>query len=246
MGLFKRRSDEKPQNQPLPEAQSGISEIALLRRMLSHNVRMPMAVISGYGDLLKKGLLNESEKEKCIENICENIFYMNQVLKIVLDDENDSSINPGSVDVVETAWKLKNYVKDIASKIPIEITINSSRPQMYAWTETIPLMKVFYQLFDNAFKYLGPGNSIQISIYDVDDNNLMIVFRDDGPGVPKEALPQLFDQGFRAPGSEKRPGTGFGLYNVKTTIEQYHGTVTATGDIDKGLSVVIMIPTKGQ
>lgn len=246
MGLFRRRKKaENERNNPVSvPADNGISEVVLLRRMLSHNVRMPMAVISGYGDLLKQGLLNENEKEKCIENICENIFYMNQILKVVLDDENSGVNNPGRVDVVETARKIKNYVRDIAAKIPIEITITSTRPQMFAWTETIPLMKVFYQLYDNAFKYLGPGNSININIYEVDENNLMIVFRDDGPGVAREILPQLFDQGFRAPGSERKPGTGFGLYNVKNTIEQYKGTVTATGDKNKGLSIVIMLPTK--
>lgn len=243
MSLLDRFKKKKNPVSPYPTIKNGESdEIVLLKRMLSHNVRMPMAVISGYGELLKKGLLNDDEKEKCVMNICDNIFYMNQILKVLLDEENEVAVKPGLVNIVEIAEKMNNYVRDIAAKIPIKIEIEAAKPQMYIWAETIPLMKVFYLLFDNAFKYLSPGNNVQIRIHPVGEDQIMVVFRDDGPGVSSKDIPHLFDEGYRAGNVKGKAGTGYGLFNVKNTVEAYRGSISASGDINKGLSIVMLFP----
>ena len=49
-----------------------ITDVNWIKRMLSHNMRMPMPVTPGYGKLLKQGLLTPAELEEVIENICES------------------------------------------------------------------------------------------------------------------------------------------------------------------------------
>lgn len=63
-----------------------ISDFNWMKRMLSHNVRMPSAVISGYGELLRQELLTPEEQKKAILDICENITYINDLLCLVLED----------------------------------------------------------------------------------------------------------------------------------------------------------------
>ena len=70
-------------------------------------------------------------------------------------------------------------------------------------------MKIFYQLFENAFKYVSPGGKIQILIYPVEDEQIMIVFKDNGNGLSKEDIPHLFEQGFRGKNSINKSTTGF-------------------------------------
>lgn len=238
-GLIKNRKNREKKS---VEENREAEDIVLMKRMISHNVRMPMAVISGYGELLRQGLLSEAEKEKCILNICENISYMNQIFKVLLDDESGAVISPGPVDVVELVYKMKNYVRDIASKIPININIEAAKPQLFIRAETIPVMKILYQLFDNAFKYLQNGNTVQIRLHPVGDDQVMIVFKDDGPGVEKADLTRIFEEGYRGKNKNGKPGNGFGLYNVKRTVEAYNGTVSASGDSGKGFSIVMMFP----
>ena len=64
-----------------------ITDVNWIKRMLSHNMRMPMSVITGYGELMKQGLLSFDEMEEVISNICDNINYMNSLLKVVIDDK---------------------------------------------------------------------------------------------------------------------------------------------------------------
>ncbi|MBR2852330.1 MAG: hypothetical protein IKB91_08100, partial [Anaerotignum sp.] len=66
-----------------------ISDMNWMKRMLSHNVRMPMSIITGYGELLRQGLLSPEEQQGIIRDICDNINYMNDVLKVVLDEAED-------------------------------------------------------------------------------------------------------------------------------------------------------------
>jgi signal transduction histidine kinase len=218
------------------------SGVILMKRMVSHNVRMPMSVIRGYGELLKRGLLSEEEKENCISVICENITYMNQCLSMVFDEDRDNHIQEEIVDLVELSCKMKSYVEDIAKKIPIHIDVPSGKQPLCIKADTIQIMKIYYQLFENAFKYVPKGGRIQILVYPVEGNQIMVVFKDNGNGLSKEEMPYLFNHGFRGGNSVNKPGNGFGLYTVKQLVEQYNGTISISGGDGNGFSVVMMFP----
>lgn len=224
------------------EKEDTTSGVILMKRMVSHNVRMPMSVIRGYGELLKKGLLSEEEKESCISVICENITYMNQCISMVFDEDSENSMQEEIVDLVELSRKMKSYVEDIARKIPIYIDVPSGKQPLCIKADTIQIMKIFYQLFENAFKYVPSGGRIQIFVYPVEENQIMVVFKDNGNGLPQEEMPYLFEHGFRGGNSINKPGNGFGLYNVKQIVEQYNGTISISGGDGNGFSIVMMFP----
>ena len=68
-----------------------ISDFNWMKRMLSHNVRMPSAVISGYGELLRQELLTPEEQKKAILDICENIIKTRGGASICKDPGNGGS-----------------------------------------------------------------------------------------------------------------------------------------------------------
>lgn len=216
------------------------SGVTLMKRMVSHNVRMPMSVITGYGELLKRGLLSEEEKENCIRVVCENITYMNQCLSMVFDEDSEQQMQEENVDLVELSQKMKSYVNDIARKIPISIEVPMSTQPLCIKAETIQIMKIFYQLFENAFKYVPPGGKIQLLVYPVEENQIMVVFKDDGKSLPKEEISNLCKQGYRGKNSANKPGNGFGLYNVKQIVERYGGTMSVSGGGENGFSVMMI------
>ena len=217
-------------------------DIVWLRRMLSHNVRMPMAVISGYGELLRQGLLSDEEKVTCIQSICENITYMNQILSIIFGDDKSDLKNLERVDVVKLAHQMVGYVEEMARKNRISISIWEQEPELYIQAEPIPVMRIFYHLFENAFKYLKAGDEVQIRIYPVGDDEVLIVFRDNGPGMKKEEIRRIFERDFRGSNSAGMQGGGFGMYDLKRTMEAYGGQVEASSQEGKGLSVLVVFP----
>lgn len=219
------------------------SDLNWLRRMLSHNVRMPMAVITGYGELLRQGLLSAEEQGNVIDCICENILYMNDVLKVVLGEEDETdALSLEAVDIAALVRRVAEFVQEVAKKVPVNISVMTEKPRMLIRAESIPVMRVFYQLFENAFKYLESGNSIQIQVYAVDKEQVLVIFKDNGRGLPEKDVKRLFQQGFRGENSKGKAGSGYGLYDVQQTMERYGGSVQISSREHAGFTVFLTFP----
>lgn len=219
------------------------SDLNWLRRMLSHNVRMPMSVITGYGELLRHGLLSAEEQTDAIDCICENILYMNDVLKVVLGEEDDADLqSPEAVDVAALVQRVARFVHEVAKKCHVDISVYTEKPCMLIRAGAIPVMRVFYQLFENAFKYLEMGDAIQIQVLSAGADQVLVVFKDNGKGIAEKDVKRVFQQGFRGENSKGKAGSGYGLYDVKQIMERYEGSVKIFSRENGGFSVFLTFP----
>lgn len=111
-------------------------------------------------------------------------------------------------------------------------------------TRAVPdlLRRAVGNLFRNALVH-APDCVLEVSATRVEDS-LVLVISDNGPGVPAESLPRLFEPFYRVDTSRAREtgGTGLGLSIVKTCVENCGGSVTARNRDPHGLSVVIELP----
>ncbi len=219
-----------------------MTDIIWLKRMLVHNVRMPMSIIKGYGDLLRQGLLSETEKKEAIQNICDNITYMDEVLRVLLDEERELQEAMEKVNIAEVLQQTAKYVSEVARKIPLKISLRVEEPQMFIHGELIAVMRLFYHLFENAVKYLSRGDTISVHAYAVKDEQVLIVFKDNGKGMAEEEVKHIFEKGFRGSNSKGKPGSGYGLYDVKQIVEHSGGTVEVSSRPGMGFSVFLMFP----
>ena len=219
-----------------------ITDVNWIKRMLSHNMRMPMSVITGYGELIKQGLLSKDEQEEVIGNICENINYMNGLLKIVLDDYSEDNTELEAVDVVALVKRTSNYVREIARKMSVKIKVISQQEKMLIHAEQIPMMRAFYHLFENAMKYSEGGDTISIKIYYVEKGQVLLVFKDNGRGITEIETERVLEEGFRGSNSSSKKGSGYGLYDVKNIVERYDGTVEISSRENGGFSVYMLFP----
>lgn len=215
-----------------------ISDNNWIKRMLSHNVRMPMSIITGYGELLRQGLLTAEEQQDIIDNICDNIHYMNDVLKVVLDESKEPE-DTEKVNLTEILHRTTLFVNEVARKIPVSISIRTEAPEMYIEASPISVMRVLYHLFENALKYLPPGGNISINAYSAGEH-ILVVFKDDGRGVSGKETKRLFEKGFRGQNSKGKAGSGYGLYEVKQLMEQNNGTVEISSREEGGFSVYLI------
>jgi signal transduction histidine kinase len=93
-------------------------------------------------------------------------------------------------------------------------------------------------LLDNAAKFSGPGARIEVRL--AADGRLTV--RDDGPGVPEEALPRVFSRFYRADEARALPGSGLGLAIVKQTADSHGGTVSLRNAPDGGTIAELALP----
>lgn len=245
------QSQEQSQEQlkgQLVERSSALTEAAQeliwMRRMISHNVRMPMSIIRGYGDVLRQNLLSEEDKQQAIGSICENIMYLDQIINVLFDG---NEMNDGAESVVtrinisDVIQKTVGYVKEIARKKQIAIHLKLESDTMYIDAELTPIMRIFYQILENAFKYLETGNAITLLVHTAGDE-VLIVYKDDGNGMNQEEVSKVFERGFRGGNGQGKHGTGIGLYDVAEIVKRYHGVIEGTSRQGEGFSIYIRFP----
>ena len=108
------------------------------------------------------------------------------------------------------------------------------------------LFRALANLIRNALRYADPAGPIIITAERKDDT-VIIGVADEGPGIPEESLPQVFDPFFRGEPSRSRAtgGTGLGLAIVKACVEACRGTVSAKNRKPRGLEVLmtLSVPT---
>ncbi|MCI0772913.1 MAG: GAF domain-containing protein [Chloroflexi bacterium] len=100
------------------------------------------------------------------------------------------------------------------------------------------LNSVMSNLLSNAIKYTDPGGLIEVTVR-WDDDEITISVKDNGPGIPEEELPRVFEHLFRGRAAVRDPnnpvdGTGLGLALAKTVIEQHGGRLWVESEEDKG------------
>ena len=103
--------------------------------------------------------------------------------------------------------------------------------------------QALFNLLDNAAKYAPGGSRIEVVARRV-GARIEIAVQDEGPGLPPEALPRLFDKFYRADrGDRTRAGTGLGLAIARGFVEVQGGTLAARNRADRtGAAFVVSFP----
>lgn len=103
------------------------------------------------------------------------------------------------------------------------------------------LKRVFTNLVENAIKY---GTPPTLDLAPQKDGSLIVYIRDRGPGIPKEALPRVFDPYFRVDGSRNRQtgGVGLGLTSAQAIVRSHGGDIVMENREGGGLEVRVLLP----
>ncbi len=95
----------------------------------------------------------------------------------------------------------------------------------------------------NAFKYAPAERPITALVEQADLQFVRVVVRDEGPGIPLEAQPHLWEKGYRVPGSSQgREGLGLGLFICRMLIERQGGTVGVDSSPGYGAAFWLTLP----
>ena len=106
--------------------------------------------------------------------------------------------------------------------------------------------QVIYNLTDNAVKYAPPGSTVQLSL-SRQGEQVVLTVEDNGPGIPAEDLPRIFERFYRVDKARSRAagGTGLGLAIVSDTVAKRGGTVEAANRPGGGAVFTVRWPWQG-
>ena len=108
------------------------------------------------------------------------------------------------------------------------------------------LNSVMSNLLSNAIKFTDPGGEIHVEVT-WDDDQVQVAVSDNGPGIPEDEIPRVFEHLFRGRVTVKDPnnpidGTGLGLALAKTVIEQHGGQLSVVSKVGEGTTFSFTVP----
>jgi signal transduction histidine kinase len=106
---------------------------------------------------------------------------------------------------------------------------------------------VLRNLINNAVKFSGEGNSIEIKTK-TENSHIKVLIKDQGIGISEENLKKLFriDVKFKSSGTSGEKGTGLGLILCKEFVEKNHGQIKVESVLGKGSTFSFTVPTKSR
>ena len=219
---------------------------------VSHELRTPLTTIKSYAETLSQTPDAPPElTEKFLNVIGSEADRMARIISDLLtlselDDKNSSYKLPEPID-------LRVMVKFITERMQIEAK-KKNQTLLYNPINEVPLIngdrdgleRVIVNIINNAVKYTPDGGTINVytsCVY----NDVCIKVSDNGIGIPKENLPNIFDRFYRVDKARTRGtgGTGLGLAIAKQTIEgSFGGKIKITSEPNCGTEVSITIPVE--
>ncbi|MDD2806656.1 MAG: ATP-binding protein [Elusimicrobiales bacterium] len=199
---------------------------------VSHELKTPLTAIKGCAETLLSGALEDREHGP---GFARSIYEQSVRLENLVDDLlRISYAESGKARADKTAVELMSLVGQVAAGlegprakkrislanlVPAGLAVNADRDK---------LAQVLINLLDNAAKYGREGGWIKISAVE-EPGAVKVSVENNGPGIPAEHLPHIFERFYRADKARSREqgGTGLGLSIVKHLVELHGGSVGA-------------------
>lgn len=221
-------------------------ERALLNS-ISHDLRSPLASITGILSSLKEqGTdLSEQAKQELLATASEEAIRLNRFVTNLL---NMTRLEAGVVKLKEEACDVQDLISCALAQIDQQLNNRQVQIQLppdmpLVVMDMVLMTQVLVNLLENAVKFSPPDSEI-IIIVRCDNAFLRIEVEDQGPGVPDHDLEGIFDKFYQVPVPEGRGGTGLGLSICKGIVEAHGGRIKAENRSGKGLVVKLQLPIK--
>lgn len=227
------------------ELETANQRIADLLAMLSHDIRQPLGVISGYSSVLVEEWddLDDAARRRDLDRISTaataTSALVDEMLTLTQLDTNRLPTHPTAINAAHAVSDTVTLVS-----VPSSDTIMVHPvPDTTIFVDPRHFQQILGNLLSNAVKYGAPP--VELSVGTTTDA-VTISVRDHGEGVPAEFLPHMFDRYSRAATATARQqkGTGLGLYIVRQLTEANGGAISHHHPPDGGSCFTVTFPKR--
>ena len=220
--------------------------------MASHQLRTPLTSVKGYISMLLGGDAGKVSASQA-KLLGEAFASSERMVHLINDFLNVSRLQTGKFMLEKQGASLVDIVNDevkglqpTARSRGIKLHVDTSKaPQGDLHIDEAKIRQVVMNFIDNALYYSHDGDTIDVNVRQTDDN-VEVVVKDTGIGVPKAEQSKLFTKFFRATNARRhRPdGTGVGLFLTKKVIDAHHGSIIFKSVEGKGSTFGFTLPLR--
>ena len=229
-----RKKSEERIKESTRQIELMVEKLRVVGSLTRHDVRNKLSTVTGYAYLLKKKHPEEAD-------IINGLSKMEQAVK-------------ETVRIFDFAKMYEQLGAEELKYIDVEAKLNEAStlfsgglPKIINKCHGLTLLadsflrQLFYNFLDNTEKYGQKTTTILVRYEKVGQQNLKLIYEDDGIGIPIENKQNLFKEDFSGGGS-----TGFGLFLIKKMMDVYGWTIEENGESGKGAKFTITIPKLSQ
>ncbi len=212
---------------------------------VSHQLKTPLSILSGYASLLEEGGLTQAEAAEYSAVVAREaqrlVGLIDDMLRLSRIDHRE--IRPRS-DVFALGESLRRAVVRLQprwSRAGLEV--DADIPDMDCTGDEELLSQVWSNLLENAIKFTPAGGRIEVSLRREGDRAEIRV-SDTGPGMDEETLSRAFEQFYQGDTPHRGEGSGLGLPLCRRIVELHGGTIAAESRPGEGSQFLVSLPVK--
>jgi signal transduction histidine kinase len=248
---LEQRVEERTQD--LKHALDRLSELNQLKSNfvanISHELRTPLTHLKGYLDILADGSLGDLTPEQSdalavlqraedrLEQLIENLIQFSMASR------GELNLQKSTIDLVDLAETALNQARTRAKNNSIALHFKHPPTSICVRVDVEKLGWALTQLLDNALKFTPAAGVVEIELL-VEDSMVTVAVNDNGIGIPKERLQEIFEPFHQLDGSATRRygGTGMGLSMVRQIVEAHGSQIKVESYVGKGSRFEFSLP----
>ena len=249
--------EAQKQNQALLDAEQSsriAAEQASLAKdeflaVVSHELKTPLNAIAGWNRILKTHGISRETRETAVEKIDKNLRIQTAIVEELL---NFSDIMSSGSAFIKRTVRMRDVLEDAVAAVSVSafqkgVTLaNDDRLDGESVLGDRGRLKIaLVNVLANAVKFTPPGGRIRAKAFE-SDGYVKCVVTDNGPGIPPEFLPHVFEQYKQSEHATTRHygGLGLGLTIAEQIVRLHGGTIEAhSAGVGRGAEFTISIPT---
>jgi two-component system NtrC family sensor kinase len=227
-----------------------MASIGKMAAVVAHEINNPLSGILTYAKLIRKwvdsgtGEQHRQEAHDCLDLIASESRRCGELVRNLLTFSRVTPMHPEPVDLKHVVDRLVLLVhhKLEMSGIQLQQEFPSDLPRIYS--DPSHIEQVLLALVMNAIDAMPRGGNIWLKAWTkAETNELALEVRDDGPGIPPDILPHIFDPFLTT--KETGKGVGLGLAISQSIVERHHGHIEVKTETGSGTTFTVTLPIAG-
>jgi signal transduction histidine kinase len=217
---------------------------------VSHDLRTPLSVISGYIEtiLIKDDKISPEERKKYLNTILSSTGRLQSLVAELFElsklEAKETKPEKESFSLAELLQDVHQKNLIIAQKKDINLNLKIDDNLPFILADIRMMEKVFQNLLDNALKFTPASGKVEIKLKRKSPDKIITVISDNGPGIEKDQIKYIFDRyhQIKRVSTETSQGTGLGLTIVKKLLDLQGMTIDVESEFAKGTSFIVTVP----
>lgn len=224
---------------------------------ISHELRTPLVMVQGYSEAILDDVAESiEEKKEMAQIIRDESQRMNRMVNEMLDL---SRMEAGYIELQKSEVNLNSYLRNLlfrfdnmASDSEVSLQMEAPKESVHQMIDKDKMDQVFVNIINNAIRHTSMTDKeekiVTLQLLKEEElEEVVMIVRDTGTGIPEDDLPYIFDRFFKADKSRNSfaanaKGTGIGLSLVKNIVEAHGGYIEVESTLSKGSSFIIHVP----